>query len=91
MDCRRRSFALGVACTWNSLPEDVVAPETLGSFERIVRCCWNEKLFFIRLACFVKIFCLIIACLLYWFDYYSSCVLLFLSFSFFLSFRDWCL
>ena len=45
MDCKRRSFALRVASTWNSLPDDVVALETLGSFKKAIRCCLNEKLF----------------------------------------------
>ena len=38
LDCRRRSFALRVASTWNSLPVAVAAPETLGSFKRAIRC-----------------------------------------------------
>ena len=45
MDSMLRSFALRVASTWNSLSDDVVVLETLGSFERAIRCCLNEKLF----------------------------------------------
>ena len=43
LDCRRRSLALRVASTWNSLPDDVVVLETLGSFKRAVCCFLNEK------------------------------------------------
>ena len=49
-----------IVSTWKSLPDDVVAHETLGSFKRAIRCCVNEKLFSFRLACFVKIFLLAI-------------------------------
>ena len=43
LDCRRRSIALRVAHTWNSLPDNVVALETLISFKKAIRCCLNEK------------------------------------------------
>ena len=44
-DWKRRSLSLRVASTWNSLPDDVVALETLGSFKRDIRCCLNKKKF----------------------------------------------
>ena len=44
LDCKRRSFVLSVASTWNSLPDNVVARETLGSFKRTISCHLNEKL-----------------------------------------------
>ena len=34
MDCRRRKSTMRVASNWNSLPDDVVSLETMGSFKR---------------------------------------------------------
>ena len=61
LDFRWRSFVLRVAFTWNSLPDDVVALETLGSHLFLL----ERKIVSFRLACFLKIFSLIITCLLY--------------------------
>ena len=71
----------GVASTRNSLPDDVVALETFGSFNRAFRCCLNEKLF--RFACSVKIFfvwLLLVYFIVFLFDYYFLFFLLFFSF-----------
>ena len=38
-------FALRVASTWNSLPDDVVGLEALGNFMRAIRCSLNGKWF----------------------------------------------
>ena len=45
LDCRRRSLALWVTSTWNSLPDDVVARGNLRSFRKVICCCLNEELF----------------------------------------------
>ena len=34
-----------VASNWNSLTDDGVAMESLGSFKRAIHCCMNVKLF----------------------------------------------
>ena len=45
LECRRKSFALRVASIWNSLRDDVVARETVGTFKRSIL---QRHFFFIR-------------------------------------------
>ena len=64
--CRRRLFSVRVAYTWTSLPNDVVALDSLGSFKRTILCCLNKKLFhFVQLALcmyFVLLFTRLLYC-----------------------------
>ena len=66
MKCRRRSFPLKVASTWNSLLDDIVAPETLESFKRAIRCSFSDNLFnfvwLVLLRYFVRIFICLLNC-----------------------------
>ena len=45
LECRRRSFALRVVQTWNSLPDSVVALESLDSFKAALHSILGERLF----------------------------------------------
>ena len=89
LDCRQRSFSLRVASPWNSLPDDVVALEILGSFKMAIRCYQNEKLFHFVYFALLRYFVLylLVYFIVFLFEYYTTCVLLFLSSVIFVIFK----